>query len=295
MRAFIMVLALLVMSAVARADGAAASYWVVGSYDRLADARVGRLEVQKSLGEQVKIVRFDQADGTLYRLVVPATYDQTAQRSRMEAAGLSPWRVSADNGGFSFVNELQDQKIEYRLVVGSFSTDYAANEFARSLKKLGFSGLTTQAVDTGTMIRYRVMSGPYERRVSSVRDEAERMGIPDAWWVRVPGESEPIMATAKPAVPAKPSALARHSAPVEVNITPPAPGEDIMKYCAEKANAREREIYCTNEKLLVPIHREMVMNGARGPVYINFCTEEATAAERHIYCNNAEFQRRQNP
>lgn len=295
MKNFIMVLVLSIASAGAFADGVAARYWVVGSYNRLTDARIGRLELQRSLGEQVEIGRFDQADGTRYRLVIPATYDQTVQLSRMKAAGLSPWIMSADNSGFSFVNDSRDQKIEYRLVVGSFSTEYAADEFARSLKLRGFDGLTTLAMDTGTMIRYRVMSGPFDYRVSSMRDKAERAGITDSWWIKVPGESEPVMTTAEPVAPAKPAAPARPAAPVEVTVTPPAPGEDIMKYCAEKANSREREIYCTNKKLLVSVHREMVMNGARGPVYINFCTEEATAAERRIYCNNAEFDKRQNP
>lgn len=201
MKLVIMVLALVFASAVVHADGVAASYWVAGSYDRLADARMERLELQKSLGAQVKIGRFDRADGTRFRLVIPFSHDQEAQLSRLKAAGLSPWTMSADNSGFSFVNDSQDQTIEYRLIVGSFTTEYAANEFARSLKQKGLENMTVLAMDTGTAIGYRVMSPPYDHRESSVRDAAVRAGISNAWWIKVLGNTAPIMATADPGSP----------------------------------------------------------------------------------------------
>lgn len=306
MKTFLMVAALLLTSTGVRAEGFAGQYWVVGSFKSLNDAKVERLRLQKPLNESVRIARADVSGSTMYRLVVAVGTEPSMQKRQLVAAGTSPWRLKVAPGQLNFVSTASASKIEYRLVVGSFSARASADRLAHKLTTKGFSMVSTAGATAGNETRYRVMLGPYTSRSTALKHKADQSGIMGAWWlataVPAPQATASMAATSTPqhttmAAESQVQTVPRRAAGSSTMAAsqadhPPAPNENIIAYCTNKANAIERKRYCTDADIRRVMDRRLVADGAGGHVYVEFCTQEANAAERMKYCTDKEAMTR---
>lgn len=285
------------------ASAAGGSYWVVGSFSSLETAQVERARIEQASSESVKVAKFDLPQGTMYRLLVAESGNASAQRSRLESAGVSPWSVALHGAELDFVGSDVRQKVAYDLVVGSFDDESHANALASRLSDQGFSMVETTRV-SGDTNRYRVLIGPYDSRDASIKRKAEGAGITDAWWLATTvkaGASDQESAMSMPSKPNKETmpqtstsmsdtSMSQPAEPAMPSITPPAPGENLVSYCVSKANAEERARYCTDDKFAAALSADKVRAGtASASEFVNFCINQANAQERAQYCNDEAF------
>lgn len=309
MKTFLVLCAFLFVSMRATADEVAAHYWVVGSYSVLKDARMAWIEATRTSSEKIRIARVDLPQGVFYRLVVARGDNAAAQKQKLQSEGLAPWAAPVGGGPLQFVATPGHEKIEYRLVVGSFRTSAAARVLVKQLGEKGFTDIATE--ESGT--HQRVELGPYAQRDPAVKSRASDAGIDGAWWVaktvmvNPPPAANPVAVappppaahptpvpppaanpTPTPPPPAAPQPTGQALAVVTVN--PPAPGEDYFDYCMRKATPSERERYCGNDAFADAVRAVGDRVGSRD--YFHYCTEEASPAERAKYCNNSAFTAR---
>ncbi|HKI75012.1 MAG TPA: SPOR domain-containing protein [Pseudomonadales bacterium] len=283
MRRFLVLVSLVLVAVTALASSPGDKFWVVASFSSFESAKVERLRVQKSTGDQVRIAKFDLPEGTMYRLLVADNGSGNMEKSKLQSAGYSPWSVDTGSKQLDFVEAGTDQQIAYRLILGSFQNESHADAFASKMTGAGFAKVETARV-TGDTNRYRVVDGPFDARDPALKSKAAAAGVADAWWLATTID-----------VPHQETAMQQETPapqPQEA-LTPPAPGEDLFDYCLRKADARERKQYCDNERFAAAFRAALVrQGGADSEAIVEFCSQQATPEERAKYCNDVAFSSR---
>ena len=319
MKKIIIVGIVMALSCVARASDSGDRYWVVGSFSTVKAAQIEQERLSGSLNDEVRIARFELPGGELFRLMVPQGMDAQDQKLSLQGAGLSPWSVSVSGSQVDFV-DVSNEKLQFHLVLGSFSDAGHAQALADKLAGTGLSGIAVKESMAGGQTRYRVMAGPYDHEDADARSMASDAGISDAWWFASMAKVDQGMAasradagTAESAQPASQQDAEPQAAPAEPEsmadadteadteepaaqpLSPPQPGESYFDYCVKRANARERARYCGNGEFSSAVREKQVRDGAGGQAYVDFCAKEANAEQRERFCKDATFGQRMTP
>lgn len=306
MKKIIIVGILMALSSIARADDMGDKYWVVGSFSSIKAAQIEQERLSGSVNESIRIAKFELPGGTLFRLLIAQDMDAASQKQSLQAAGLEPWAVPVSGEQVDFVN-VSDEKLQFHLVLGSFSDAAHASALVDKLADSGLSGVTVKESMAGGAMRYRVVAGPYDHEDAAARQRASDAGIGDAWWfasmmkvASADASAEPDDMPAEPAQEAQPAAAPTEpesvaEAPAEQPLSPPQPGESYFDYCVKRANARERARYCDNGGFADAVKEKQVRDGGGGQAYVDFCAKQANAEQRERFCKDATFSERVTP
>jgi hypothetical protein len=277
------------------AEEMAVRYWVVGSFETLVSATRESARIENITGLPVRIARFDLATGRLYRLVIAQDSNPVAQKRTLEAEGIDTWSVplSARQLDFDQPVDATDTSVAYHLIIGAYKDRERASDHVATLRDRGTSNAVVLEAGSGL---FRVGLGPFSGRDRDAKRRADSLGVSGAWWLETveamapkksipPVEQEVAKRSMRRSVtkPEKPVEPKRSAVGRARPINPPKPGESYIDYCAGRATARERAMFCENGRF-----SSRVTDGASGSTLIEFCAS-ASASERAKYCDNQTF------
>ncbi len=189
---------------------AAQQYLVVGSYGSAKAANNEIVRLQKMIGIMIQISRISNGN---HRLVA---INSSANKQKFEAQGIKPWIISLESSQVaagSLGNTTVSRDITHYLVLDGYRRSSVAETFAADIGNK--SAHNTSVVETSVKDRpyFRVVSGPHKSAAKAIRNEYQKLGVKDTFWIT----------DAKPAK-SKPSSAARVKKPAPAKVATRAPG-----------------------------------------------------------------------
>ncbi len=170
---------------------------------------------------------------------------------------------------------------DYYLVLSSFKHADRAHSFADQVISTELQPVEVSMTELNDETLYRVVHGPFDQRVDSVRNSYNDIVGNDTWWLLTarpePAQSEPVMqATATTSL--KPSTQ-------ESDRRGPEIGESYVEYCGTKANRAEREAFCSDSQVEREIFKTVELLSLTDRTYVTYCTQ-ASGNDRMKYCTD---------
>jgi len=157
---------------------------------------------------------------------------------------------------------------------------------------------------------YRAMIGPFDKKLTRIQNQYASLGLRGIWWISVTGGEpmhfEPDTMIAKaveaPAIPEEPAAPMESAGAAEPTVAV-APAvveepvgaskdrrmqmsvEDLVEFCAMKANAMERQELCSDKQINVKLGSYVDVSTMGDRDYFSYCSK-ATGKERTLYCTD---------
>ena len=157
-----------------------------------------------------------------------------------------------------------------------------AELFAEHMRSKEIQSIEVSMAEVNNETYYRVIIGPFDQRVESLRDRHNNIGTSETWWL-LEARPEPVM---------QPTAIAslEPSIPESV-IRGPEFEESYVEYCATKANAAERDAYCSDGQVVREITKTIELLSMNDRAYSTYCTN-APGRARMRYCTDGFSDRR---
>ncbi len=179
--------------------------------------------------------------------------------------------------------------MNYYLVLSSFRHVVQADSFADQMHARNIQPVEVSIAEVNNEIFYRVIYGPFDKRIESIRDRYNDVGDNKTWWLMAP-KRKPVQVETDPEM--QPTAIASLDASTPENILKkPEPGESYAEYCSMKANAAERNAYCSDDQVSEELTQTLQLLSMNNRDYTMFCTN-APGRDRTIFCTDAFSDRR---
>jgi len=284
MKYFILCFSLIVLPLCTSAEESRNPYWVVGSFDSMQSASEERLRLEYKSGLPIQIATFHESNTRIYRLVVAKNQVSEAQ---IEAAGIDHWALSFDEKLLE--QDVETVVVDYYLVLSSFKQADRAHSFADQLNSKEEQPVEVSMAEVNNETLYRVVHGPFDQRVNSVRDRYNKIVGNDTWWLPT-ARPEPALIKSEPLM------LATASSSLEPSnqgseLRAPEIGEFYVEYCGTKANRAEREAYCSDGQVEKEISKTVELLSLNDRTYVTYCTQ-ASGKDRMKYCTDGFSDRR---
>ena len=258
-------------------------YWVVGSFNSMRSASEEHRRLEDKTGLPIQIATFNKDTTSIYRLVVA---NSQVSESQLEIEGIEPWTLSFAEKLLE--HDLETLAMDYYLVLSSFKHVDRAQLFADQVNLKEVQPVEVSVTEVNNETRYRVVSGPFDQRFSSVRDSYNEIVGHDTWWL-LTARSEPAQINTEPVIQA--TAISPETPIQESELRGPEIGDSYVKYCGTKANGAEREAFCSDSQVEREISKTVEILGLNDRTYVAFCTK-ASGDDRMKYCTNEFLDRR---
>ena len=243
-------------------------YWAVGSFDSMQDATDERRRLEYETGLPVQIAVLNE--GTTFRIVIAKSEVSEAQ---LEIEGVEPWILTLTENMLVTPREYDAKTLvmEYYLVLSSFEHADRAHLFADQVNSKAAQPVEVSNAEVNNKMRYRVVHGPLNQRVNSVRNSYKGIAGSDTWWLLAP-RPEPASIQ-------------------EEELRGPEIGEAYVAYCGTKANRAEREAFCSDRQVEREISKTVEVFSLNERTYVTYCTQ-APGKDRMKYCTDEFSDRR---
>jgi hypothetical protein len=181
----------------------------------------------------------------------------------------------------------ESAEVDYYLIIGSFRNKDRADKALAMFAKRSVDKLAIQKAEAFGETWHRVAHGPYDVINNSLKTEFVAIGVHDAWWLQI----ERLVAAVE--ITPAPAAVVVD----EPSITPPRADESYIHYCVSKANAAERNIYCSDSDFsalgeiekssatLAQVQQGLGDSPKELQALAGFCLLKANASQRATYCS----------
>ncbi|HIG41535.1 MAG: hypothetical protein ABGY96_01500 [bacterium] len=214
---------LLMLSVTSTANAAAdkQEFWVVGSFKEMQGATKERRRIENTTNLTVQIAFFDYGGTTKYRLVVPK---DGASKAELENLELYPWMLAVSQislAGEAAVKEAAVKKEmvaavepepvkkvepvaipepvnvpvvpvkvelppqDHYLVLASYAEARLAELFVNQMGSDMDAPMNINKVQFANKTSYRVVLGPFDEQLDSVRARYNSLGLSEIWWLSV--------------------------------------------------------------------------------------------------------------
>ncbi len=291
MKIIILCFSLVLLSLTTSAEESRQPYWVIGSFNSWQSATNER----RRLEHEIKMPVFIASSGDQthkYRLVVAKNL---VSETRIKDEGITPWTLSVAESELEIPMQADDaDKVEtgamnYYLVLSSFRHVVQADSFADQMHARNIQPIEVSIAEVSNETFYRVIYGPFDKRIESIRDRYNDIGDNKTWWLVEP-KREPAQVDPEPEM--QPTAIASlDTSTPESMFKRPGPGEFYAEYCSMKANAAERDAYCSDDQVGQELTQTLRILSMNNRDYAMFCMN-APGRDRTRFCTNAFSDRR---
>jgi hypothetical protein len=273
MKYFILCFSLIVLPLNASAEESRKPYWVVGSFDSMQGATDERRRLEYETGLPVQIATVNE--GATFRIVIAKTAVSEAQ---LEIEGFEPWTLSFSESFLEIPLEDSGETgvMDYYLVLSSFKHADRAHSFADQVISSELQSVEVSMTALNDETLYRVVHGPFDQRVDSVRNSYNDIVGNDTWWIL----------TARPEPAQSESVVSQKS-----ELRGPEIGDSYVEYCGTKANRSEREAFCSDGQIEGEISKTAEFLSLNDRTYVTYCTQ-APGKDRMKYCTDEFSDRR---
>ena len=190
--------------------------------------------------------------------------------------------------------------VDYYLIIGSFRSKHRAENAIAMFSDGGIDRLAIQIAQVFGETWHRVAHGPFDVLSSVLRSKFVDMGVHDAWWIqhdKFTSAAGMMPKKAPGSAAAVTVATSNQTSIKQSRVVPPRAGESYLGYCARKANATERALYCDDgdfsslgamqmiSATLAQVQRGIGDSPEQQKSLVAFCLLRATAQQRTRYCN----------
>ena len=266
-------------------------YWVIGSFISWQNATNERHRLENKSGIPILIATSD-GQTRRHRLVVAKNL---VSETRIKDEGITPWTLSVAESELEIpmqadeAHKVETATVNYYLVLSSFRNVVQADSFADRMHARNIQPVEISIADVNNKTFYRVIYGPFDKKVESIRDRYNDIGDNKTWWLAEP-KREPVQVEPEPEM--QPTAIASLDALVpESMLKGPEPGEYYAEYCSIKANAAERDAYCSDDQVGQELTQTLELLSMNNRDFAMFCTN-APGRDRMRFCTNAFSDRR---
>jgi hypothetical protein len=268
MKYIILCFSLILLPMTTNAENPRKPYWAVGSFDSIQDATDERRRFEYETGLPVQIASLNE--GTTFRIVIAKSEVSEAQ---LEIEGVEPWTLTLTESMLATPLEYDAKTLvmDYYLVLSSFEHADRAHLFADQVNSKAVQPVEVSKAEVNNKMHYRVVHGPLNQRVNSVRNSYNEIAGNDTWWLLTP----------------RPESV---SIQVE-ELRGPEIGEAYVAYCGTKANRAEREAFCSDRQVENEISKTVELLSLNERTYVTYCTQ-APGKERMKYCTDEFSDRR---
>jgi hypothetical protein len=186
-------------------------------------------------------------------------------------------------------HDLETLVMDYYLVLSSFKQADRAQLFADQVNSNEVQPVEVSMTEVNNETRYRVVSGPFDQRISSVRDSYNEIVGNDTWWL-LTTRQEPAQIKTEPLMQATAITSLEPSNQDGV-LRGPEIGEFYVEYCGNKANRAEREAFCSDGQVEKEISKTVKLLSLNDRNYVTYCTQ-ASGEDRMKYCTDKFSDRR---
>ena len=268
MKYFMLCFSLILIPMITNAEDLRKPYWAIGSFDSMQDATDERRRLEYETDLPAQIASFNE--GTTFRIVIAKS---EVSETQLEIEGVEPWTLALTENMLETPLEygVKPLVMEYYLVLSSFGHADRAQLFADQVNSKAVKPVEVSKAEVDNKMRYRVVHGPLNQRVNSVRSSYTEIAGSDTWWLLTP-RPEPASIQ-------------------EEELRGPEIGEAYVAYCGTKANRAEREAFCSDRQVEREISKTVEVFSLNERTYVTYCTQ-APGKDRMKYCTDEFSDRR---
>jgi hypothetical protein len=209
-------------------------------------------------------------EGTTFRFVIAKSEVSEAQ---LEIEGVEAWTLTLTESILATPLEydVKTPVMDYYLVLSSFEHAKLAHSFANQVNSKTVQPVEVSKAEVNNKMIYRVVHGPLNQRVNSVRKSYKEIAGNDTWWLLTP----------------RPESVSIQ----EEALRGPEIGVAYVAYCGTKANRAEREAFCSDRQVESEISKTVELLSLNERTYVTYCTQ-APGKERMKYCTDEFSDRR---